>query len=70
MQLAWVGRFAEIAFRCDTETLGREIELFEQPALRSEALDYAPLAAEGLSGNGDRMYKQSRPKPGLAPSLL
>ncbi len=50
MQLAGMGRLAEIIFRRNAEALGREIELFEQPALRRETIDHAPLARSRSSG--------------------
>jgi len=37
-------RLAKVAVRREAEPLGREIELFEQPVLRCEAIDHALLA--------------------------
>ena len=67
MQLARVRRLAEITFRRDAETLGREIELFEQPALRREAVDHALLAVAvfRMERNFDREgTSSSRRRPG------
>jgi len=67
MQLALVRRLAEITFWRDTETLGREIELFEQPALRREAVDHAlfALAVFRMERNFNRkIISSSRRRPG------
>src|SRR5215207_7396124 len=64
MQRAEVRRRQEIVVGRDAEALGRDIKLFEQPALRRKAIDHAPLAADFIVAQGDFTSSSSRRRPG------